>query len=493
MVPSHLLPMVDIAKLLARRNNNMKVTLATTPLNAVRVQDTIDSEIQSGSTGLQIQLFQFPNAESGVPEGCESFDSLPSTDLIPNFYKALSLLHEPLEKLFENLIVTSPSPPTCVIFDKNVPSASDVAKKFNIPSIIFDGTSCFNLMCTHCLLTSRVYENVSDSETFMVPGLPGNISFKKQQLHSSFSSSSTNIGIMAGFREKVKESEENAYGIIVNSFDELEGEYVKEYKRVTGKKVWCIGPVSLSNKDALDNAKRGGKPDSKVEEGEEEEYVKWLDLWPERSVIYVCLGSLTRVAPRQLMELGLGLEASKRPFIWVLRDSHNREVMEKIMKGDGLEERIKGRGMITRNWVPQVLILSHKAIGAFLTHCGWNSTLEGISNGVPLITFPMFSEQFYNEKIIVEVLGIGVNVGAEKLMPIWGEDKDGVVHVKKEQVRKAIEKVMSEGDEESERVRERAKEYGEKANKAMEKDGSSSINLSLLIEDIACVMGLKMN
>ncbi|KAI9121233.1 hypothetical protein K1719_008266 [Acacia pycnantha] len=465
MVPSHLLPIVDIAKLLACRNN-VKVTLATTPLNAARVQATIDREIhhQSGgsSSSLQIQLFQFPNAESGVPEGCESFDALPSTDLLPNFYKALSLLQNPLEELFEKL---SPIP-TCVIYDKNIPSASDVAKKFQVPSIIFDGTSCFNLLCTHCLRTSKAYENVSDSESFIVPGLPGKISFKKHQLHYSFSSS-TNPG-MSGFREKVLESEEEAYGVIVNSFEELEDEYVKEYKRVTGRNVWCVGPVSLSNKDDMDKAQRGRKGSNKEaeEEGGGGKYLKWLDSWPARSVIYVCLGSLSRVDPEQLMELGLGLEASKRPFIWVLRDSHKREEMDKLLKEDGLEDRLKGRGLITRNWVPQILILSHTAIGAFLTHCGWNSTIEGISNGVPLITFPMFSEQFYNEK-------------------------EGEVQVKKEKVKEAIEKVMSEEDEESERIRERGKEFGEKANKAMEKEGSSSLNMSLLIEDIAHVMRLR--
>ncbi|XP_028782154.1 UDP-glycosyltransferase 73C3-like [Neltuma alba] len=486
MVPSHLLPMVDIAKLLARRKN-VTVTLLTTPINADRIRATIDTEILQSGSSLQIQLFQFPNSESGVPEGCESFDALPSTDLLQNFFKALSLLQDPLEEAFEKLRPI----PTCIISDKSIPSAADIAKKFQVPRLIFDGTSCFNLLSTHCLRSSKVYENVSDSESFIVPGLPNKISFRKSQLPSSLISSSTRQLGISGFYEKVREAEEEAYGVIVNSFEELEEEYVKEYKRVTGRKVWCIGPVSLSTKDDIDEAQR--RTTDSNEEEEEGQYLKWLDSWPARSVIYVCLGSLSRVAPEQLMELGLGLEASKRPFILVLRGAYKRDEMEKLLKEDGLEERVKERGLIIRGWVPQVLILSHTAIGSFLTHCGWNSTLEGISNGVPLITFPMFSEQFYNEKVIVEVLQTGVKVGAEKHMHIWGEDKDGEVQVKKEKVKEAIEKVMSEDDEESKRIRERAKEYAEKANKTMQKEGSSTLNISLLIEDLAHFMRMKMN
>ena len=82
----------------------------------------------------------------------------------------------------------------------------------------------------------------------------------------------------------------------------MEAECVKEYQRVTGRKVWCVGPVSLSNKDDLDKDQRGNKRNTN---DDEVDYVKWLDSWPQRSVIYVCLGSLNRVAPKQLIELGI--------------------------------------------------------------------------------------------------------------------------------------------------------------------------------------------
>ncbi|KAK7245045.1 hypothetical protein RIF29_39875 [Crotalaria pallida] len=469
MAPGHLLPMVDMAKLLGRRN--VKVTIVTTPLNSIQFQDTIDREVQNGSQ-IQIQLFQFPNVEAGIPKGCESVDTLPSVDLIPNFPIALSMLHKPLEELCEKL---SPLP-SCIICDKHIPCVAEIANKFKIPRILFDGTNCFHLLCNHNLLISKVHEGVSREEKFIVPGLPHRIELQKSQLPGLLNPGANQKS--NAFREKVRACEQNAYGIVVNSFEELEGEYVKEYQRVSGRKVWCVGPVSLSNKGILDKAQRGKRKNT----NDESQYMKWLDSWPTRSVIYVCFGSLNNATPEQLIEIGLGLEATKRPFIWVIRGAYRRDEIEKWLIEDGFEERVKGRGILIKGWAPQVLILSHRAIGAFLTHCGWNSTLEGICAGVPLVTYPLFGEQFYNEKVVVQVVENGVSLGAESVVHL-GEEEKSCVQVKRENVRDAIEKVMGEG-EEQEKIRERARKLAHMAKKAPEEGGSSYINMSRLIEDI---------
>lgn len=199
-------------------------------------------------------------------------------------------------------------------------------------------------------------------------------------------------------------------------------------------------------------------------------------------MIYACLGSLNRLAPSQLIELGLGLEASRRPFIWVIRGGYKREEMEKLLSEDGFEERVKGRGFLIWGWAPQVLILSHPAGGGFLTHCGWNSTVEGICAGVPMVTWPLFAEQFFNEKFVVQVLEIGVRVGVEVVMH-WGDEEKFGVLVKKENVKEAVEKVMGEGKEREER-RERATKLEQMAKKAIEEGGSSYLNVKLLVEDI---------
>ncbi|KAJ8572380.1 hypothetical protein K7X08_008891 [Anisodus acutangulus] len=114
-----------------------------------------------------------------------------------------------------------------------------------------------------------------------------------------------------------------------------------------------------------------------------------------------------------MRDLAMGIEDSEQEFIWVVREGKIEQENEEWLP-EGFDERRKEKGLIIRGWAPQVLILDHKAIGAFVTHCGWNSTLEGISAGVPMVTWPVFAEQFFNEKLVTEVLRIGVGVGSVK-------------------------------------------------------------------------------
>jgi hypothetical protein len=101
------------------------------------------------------------------------------------------------------------------------------------------------------------------------------------------------------------------------------------------------------------------------------------------------------------MEIAMGLEASGQQFIWVVRKGKNEEKKDREDWGvpKGFEKRMEGKGVIINGWAPQVLTLDHEAVGGFVTHCGWNSTLEGITAGVPMVTWPVFAELFYNEKL----------------------------------------------------------------------------------------------
>ncbi|KAK3226651.1 hypothetical protein Dsin_006513 [Dipteronia sinensis] len=460
----HMIPMIDIARLLAQRG--VIITIVTTPHNAARFEKILARAIESG---LQIRLIQlqFPWAEVGLSQGCENFDLMPSLDLALNFFTATGMLQEPVEKLFKEL---KPQP-NCVISDTCLPYTAHIASKFNIPRISFQGICCFCLLCMHNTHVSKVLECItSDSEYFVIPSLPDRIEFTKPQI-DSLSPQLKPLG------EKFKEAELATYGVIVNSFEELEPAYVEEYSKVRDGKVWCIGPVSLYNRDYLDKAQRGNKASM-----DEKQILKWLDSQDSSSVLYACMGSLCNLIPAQLIELGLGLEASDRPFIWVIREGVNSKELQKWAMENGFEERNKGRGLVIWGWAPQVLILSHPAIGGFLTHCGWNSCLEGISAGLPLITWPLFADQFCNEKLIVQILKIGVRVGVE-YPTTWGEEEKIGVLVKREDVKSAVEKLMDK-EKEAEERRERARELGKLAKAAVEEGGSSHLNIALLLEDI---------
>ncbi|GMI79972.1 don-glucosyltransferase 1, UDP-GLUCOSYL TRANSFERASE 73C5 [Hibiscus trionum] len=463
MAQGHLLPMVDIGRLLAQRD--AVVTIVTTPHNAGRVQKSIDRAIESGRPIRLVQL-QFPGKEVGLPDGVENVDMVYSLEDIKKFFIAANKMEEEVEKLFEKLTPR----PDCIISDMCLYYTHKIATKFHVPRISFHGFCCFCLLCLHNIRSSKVLETItSDSEYFTVPGLTEKVEFTQAQLPLNRHESWKDIV------EPMLEADQASYGVVINTFEELESDYVNKYRKV--KKAWCIGPVSLSHKHELDKAERGNKASIN-----EKQCLQWLDSQEPNSVIYACLGSISTVKCPELIELGLGLEASNKPFIWVLRGNNTASnEVEKWMKEDGFEERTKGRGLVVKGWAPQVLILSHPAIGGFLTHCGWNSTIEGISAGIPVITLPLFADQFCNEKVVVQMLKTGVSLGIDK--PTAVGDEECRLLLKKEDVQNAIHQLMDEGNEGIER-RKRAKEFGEKAEKAVEVGGSSYLNITLLIQDI---------
>ncbi|XP_057425763.1 UDP-glycosyltransferase 73C4-like [Lotus japonicus] len=446
--------------------------MATTPLNAARIRPMLHlSTTAPEPHNIQLVELHVPLLESGLPKGCESMELVPSRNLIRNFLEAFSKLQKQVEQLIEEM---KPAP-TCLLVDKHLHWTQDVSRKFQIPRLLFDGTCCFYLLSIHNLLKSKSYnESVPDSQPIMVPSLPHKIELTISQLPLDLNPESQDF---SDIHQKIRASEEGAYGMVVNSFQDLELDYVKEYKKVKDGKVWCIGPVSLSYRGEQDLAKRGNKATV-----DENFCMKWLDSWPPRSVVYVCLGTLNRLALVQFKELALSLEACNKPFIWVMREDYSGEG-EKWLLEDGYEERTKGRGFIIRGWAPQVSILSHPAIGVFLTHCGWNSTLEAICAGVPMVTWPMFGDQFLNQKLIVQILGVGEELGNEVFVPIGKQDKFGAM-IKGEKILEAIDKVMGEGTQKGEK-RERARKLAKLAKQSMEAGRSSYENLKMLVEDIA--------
>ncbi|XP_047956889.1 UDP-glycosyltransferase 73C6-like [Salvia hispanica] len=446
MSQSHIIPLTDFAKSLARRG--ALVSIVTTPLNAKRYNSTLNS-----SPRIQLIPLHFPCREAGLPDGCENLDALNSLDLARQFFHACRLLKAPLHDLIRRL---HPAP-NCIISTSAISWTQDLADSFRIPRYVFETVSCFTLHCSKKI--SQLVDSVSsDSELFPVPKIPHRVHFSRNQLPRIPTKDSDSF---------TDPDPAPPRGTLVNTFQELEPWYLKACMEERGS-VWSVGPVSLSNREASERFSRGN------EASIDEHYcLTWLDSMEMNSVVYACFGSLCTLSIEQIIEIGLGLEESGSPFIWIIRKQEKSSgKVEEWLAAEGFEERVRGRGVVVRGWAPQVMILSHPSVGGFLTHCGWNSTLEGVAAGVPMIAWPMFAEQFYNEKMVVDVLGIGVRIGVESFA-----DKQGLV--RRERVRSAVVELMGDRG-----MRERAEALARAATDAYEDEGSSFLYVTLFIEDV---------
>ncbi|EEF43643.1 UDP-glucosyltransferase, putative [Ricinus communis] len=453
MAQGHMLPLLDIARLFASRG--VKTTIITTPGNAASfTKITQDLSIQ-----INLKIIKFPSKEAGLPEGLENLDLVSDKQTHSKFFKALSLLQDPLEKVVQELL------PHGLVSDIFFPWTTEVATKCGIPRLIFLGTGFFPMCCFANIEEQQPHKNVSsDTELFILPGFPDPIRFTRLQLPDFMTGEQQTV--LAELLGSAKEAEKRSFGILVNSFYELEPGYVDYYKNVLGRRAWHIGPVSLCNRTLKDKAQRG-----KETSISEHECMKWLDTKKPNSVIYVCFGSVTKFSDSQLHEIAIGLEASGQDFIWVVRTNNEEKWLP-----DEYEKRMEGKGMIIRGWAPQVLILDHEAVGGFVTHCGWNSILEGVSAGLPMVTWPICGDQFFNEKLITDVLRIGVGVGAKKWVTLVGD------YIESTKIKEAVREVMM--GEKAREIRRRATKFGEMARSAIEEGASSFNDLGALIQEL---------
>ncbi|XP_065866696.1 UDP-glycosyltransferase 86A2-like [Euphorbia lathyris] len=199
----------------------------------------------------------------------------------------------------------------------------------------------------------------------------------------------------------------------------------------------------------------------------ESDCTHWLDNKPHASVLYVSFGSYAHLTKNDLTQIADGLSLSKVSFVWVLRpdivSSNDKDPLPV-----GYKEEISDRAMIVP-WCSQKKILTHPAIGGFLTHCGWNSTLESIWCQVPLLCFPLYTDQFTNRKLVVDDWKIGISLSTNKM-------------ITKEQVSDNINCLMR-GDSKDD-FRNRIKEAKKIMETALSPTGSSHTNMSQFIQDV---------
>lgn len=217
-------------------------------------------------------------------------------------------------------------------------------------------------------------------------------------------------------------------------------------------RVFGVGPVSLLG--GSDFMTRG-----QTESGSGSDVVQWLDEKPDGSVLYVCFGSQVFLTRDQIEALAIGLEESGVHFVWVMKP----ESVDPAGIGSG-------RGMVIKGWAPQLSILSHRAVGCFLSHCGWNSVLEAVVAGVMILAWPMEADQYVNARLLVDDHGAAVRVC---------EGRNSVPD--SAELARTIAESMS-GDKTH---KLKAKELKDKAIEAIKEGGSSSRELDRLVKELS--------
>uniref|UniRef100_A0A5B6ZAG7 Uncharacterized protein n=1 Tax=Davidia involucrata TaxID=16924 RepID=A0A5B6ZAG7_DAVIN len=254
---------------------------------------------------------------------------------------------------------------------------------------------------------------------------------------------------------------EKADWIFGNTFEALEGEAVKGIAEL-----WpgtLIGPMVPSA--YLDGRIKGDNGyGASLWKPLGDECMEWLETKPCESVIYVSFGSMVSLSAEQMEEIAWGLKGSGLYFLWVVKESERNRLP------DGFIDSTKEEALIV-TWCNQLEMLAHKAIGCFVTHCGWNSTLEGLSLGVPMVGVPQWADQLTDAKFIEEIWGVGVRAK---------EDEKGIV--RREELMFCLKEVM-EG-ERSEEVRRNAGKWKELAKEAVSEGGSSDKRINKFVEHL---------
>ncbi|KAG6395963.1 hypothetical protein SASPL_142097 [Salvia splendens] len=441
MSKGHTIPLLHLTHLLLHRGL-ATVTIFTTPSNRPFISESLTA---TTTTDLSIVSLPFPQNIPGIPTGAESTDKLPSMSLFLPFVQSLELIQPSFEQELEKIHARV----SCIISDGFLHWTLESASKFGIPRLSFLGMSHYAMAVSRdAAMNGLLSAHESDNEAVPLVRFPW-IQVTRKDFDEPFNQRDPS-GPQMDFIIESTTATQNSFGLLVNTFYGLEPIYA-DYCNNDGKlRTWSIGPLCLTK-----------LPKKLGFETQKKPWMEWLDR--HSPVIYVAFGSQVQISPAQLQEIALGLVSAEVSFLWVAKKSEMNEV-----------EVETERGLVVTEWVDQEEILEHPSVRGFLSHCGWNSVLDGICAGVPILAWPMMAEQGLNAKMVVEEIKVGLRVEA-----VDGKAKGFVTA---ESLRRGVRELMEGGK--GEEVREKAREVAEAAIKATNEGGSSWNALNSLIDEI---------
>ncbi|XP_010262685.1 PREDICTED: 7-deoxyloganetic acid glucosyltransferase-like [Nelumbo nucifera] len=407
--------------------------------------------------------FHFATIPDGLP-----FDHPRSGPGLVELFDSLKITSIPLlrEMLVSNRWGSDVRPPvTCIIADGIMSFTIDVARDLNIPTIFFRTVSACSFWAYFCVPKLIEAGEIPFRDADMdcpITCVPGMENFlRRADLPGSCRTN--NLGdrtLQFLVTETINTTRASA--LILNTFEDLEGPILCQI-RSHCPRLYTIGPLHALLKTQISDSSPSVSSNSLWEENKS--CIRWLDSKPLRSVVYVSFGSLATMTRDEVLEFWHGLVNSGKPFLWVIRPDllARKEGEDQILTE--LVEGTRERAYIVE-WAPQEEVLAHPAVGGFLTHSGWNSTLESIYAGVPMICWPYFADQQINSRFVSEVWKLGLDM------------KDTCDRLKVELM---VKEVMERKRDE---MIKSAENMAKLARMSVGEGGSSSCNLDKLIQDI---------
>ncbi|OIT38463.1 PREDICTED: UDP-glucose iridoid glucosyltransferase-like [Nicotiana attenuata] len=330
----------------------------------------------------------------------------------------------------------------CIVYDSIMYKVAEVANNLKIPSVILD-TSSASLSWTYAAFTrleAKGYFPLKDSiAEDLVPGLDP-LRFKDLPIFK-FPHVDDLINLI-----KTTTDVRTSSAIIWNTTECLEQPILEKIKEHYQIPCFPIGPMHKFVKNINTSCNLLT---------EDRNCIKWLDNQAANSVLYVSIGSVASISEREVMEIAWGLVNSKLHFLWVIRPDSITGSDWKLVFAENLKRGIDKRGYIVE-WAPQKEVLAHSAIGGFWSHCGWNSTLESICEGVPLICRPCFGDQNVNSRYVSHVWRVGIMLENE---------------LERDEIERAVRKLMV--SEQGEEMRQKAMDFKLKIENSLTENGSS--------------------